>query len=172
MPLRRLAALALGLLASASIAAAAATAAAAPPAGTLEHLTVLVAAALRREGYEPDADVVQTLAAVGAGYRKGPASDPPFLSAIDIDAEFAPELVQRYATGDRATLLDLRVHRPQVRATVDFNLDQLDLGSTGEVARETLTSLCLGSWDPTADEVAERQAIAGPVVSWYRAGQS
>jgi hypothetical protein len=141
-------------------------AAAAPP----SHLADLVAAALVREGASPSPDVVETIAAVGAGYRKGPAADSPFGPSMDIDAEVAPELVHRFVAGDEGAVLDRRMHRPTVRATVDMNLEQIGLGGTGEAARETLTSLALGSWDPATDEVARRNALAGFIVRWYRDG--
>jgi hypothetical protein len=134
------------------------------------HMSALVASALRLQGYGPDPDVVETIAAVGAGYRKGPAGDSPLGLPIDVDAEVAPELVRRYVTGDQAALLDLRVHRPTVRATVDMSIDQLGLGAAGETVRATLTSLTLGSWDPATDEVAKRNAIGGFIVRWYRDG--
>jgi hypothetical protein len=141
--------------------------AAAPPPS---HLADLIAAALVREGASPSPDVVETIAAVGAGYRKGPAADSPFGPSMDIDAEVAPELVHRFVAGDDGAILDRRMHRPQVRATVDMNLAQLGLGTTGETARATLTSLTLGSWDPGTDEVARRDALAGFIVRWYRDG--
>jgi hypothetical protein len=134
-------------------------------------LAAHVATALRSAGYDPpDPRVVDTIAAVGAGYRKGPAPDPPFPIAIDLDAEVANELVDRFAQGDRSPLLDRTIHRPTVRATVDYNLEQLGLPRVGEVVRATLTSLCLGSWDPATDEVARRNALAGFFVRWYRDG--
>jgi|SRR6266850_4005143 len=135
------------------------------------RLAADVATALRSAGYDPpDSRIVATLTAVAAGYRKGPAPDPPFPVATDIDAEVAGELVHRFAEGDRSPLPELKMHRPTVRATVDFNLDQLGLGGAGDVVRATLTSLCLGSWDPAADEVARRNALAGFFVRWYRDG--
>ena len=129
-----------------------------------------VEAALRAGGYDPpDRDVVATIAAVGTGYRKGPAADPPIPIAFDVDAEVADALVDRYVDGDRPSELDRTVHRPSVRATVDMNVGQLGL-EAGETARATLTSLALGSWDPARDEVAKRNAIAGFIVRWYGEG--
>lgn len=134
------------------------------------HLAALVLAALRREGYDPSPEVVATITAVGAGYRKGPAADPGFGLPFDADAEVAPELVRRFATGDRGTPLDLRMHRPQVRATVLMNLEQNGFAGVNETVKETLTSLSLGSWNPDTDEHAKANAIAGFVVLWYRHG--
>jgi hypothetical protein len=132
-----------------------------------------VAAALRGRGYDaPDDGVVETIATVGAGYRKGPASDPPFRIATEADPEVARELVNRFVEGDRPSTLDLSVHRATTRATVDFTLEQLGLGDTPEVPRATLTSLALGSWDPAEDEVAKRNALPGFFVRWYRDGRA
>jgi hypothetical protein len=97
--------------------------------------------------------------------------DPPIALAFDIDANVADALVDRYVAGDRPTELDVRVHRPSVRATVDMNVEQLDVDA-GETARATLTSLCLGSWDPARDEVAKRNAIASFIVRWYADGRA
>jgi hypothetical protein len=140
--------------------------------GGAARLVPHVAAALRGRGYDtPDAAIVETIATVGAGYRKGPASDPPFRIAVDADSEVARELVNRFVEGDRPSTLDLSVHRSTTRATVDFTLEQLDLGETGAIPRATLTSLSLGSWDPARDEVAKRNAIPGFIVRWYRDGR-
>jgi hypothetical protein len=141
--------------------------------GGVARLVPHVAAALRGRGYDaPDVAIVETIAAVGAGYRKGPASDPPFRVAVDADPEVARELVNRYVEGERPATLDLTMHRPTTRATVDFTLEQLGLGDTGETERATLTSLSLGSWDPARDEVARRNAIPGFFVRWYRDGRA
>ena len=107
------------------------------------------------------------IATVAAGYRKGPATDSPLGLPFDADAAVAPELVHRYVTGDRATVLDLHVHRPTVRDVIDMNLEQLGLNDVGEEARATLTSLSLGSWDPQADEVAKRNAM----LDWLGGGR-
>ena len=149
-----------------AVRAASAPAAAAPP-----RLTELVEAALRLEGYDPSPQVVDTIAAVAAGYRMGPASDAGFGPPFDTDAAVAPELVHRYATGDRGSPPDRGMHRPQVRATVLMNLDQMGLGGVGDTVAETLTSVSLGSWNPDTDEHAKRNALAGFVVRWYRDGR-
>jgi len=52
----------------------------------LKRLIPLVSTELTRRGLNrPDPEVVRTIAAVSAGYRTGPASDPPFPTAGDID---------------------------------------------------------------------------------------
>jgi len=143
-------------------------AAAGPPAGG--GMAADVAAALTARGYDPlDPGVVDAITAVGAGYRKGPASDPPFGFPGNVDVLVAREFVDRYVDGDHA-VLDRAVHRPTVRATVDFNLTQLSRNDLGETGRATLTSICLGAWDPAADENAKRNAIASFVVRWYCEG--
>jgi hypothetical protein len=127
--------------------------------------------ALRDQGYdEPDGTVVAALAAVGRGYARGPAEPPEWLQ-VDATGPVAEGVVGRFATGDRAHDIDRSMHRPQVRATVNFNLDQLGGGDTGDAERDVLTSFCLGSWDPAMDPNAERNGIASFVVPWYLAGR-
>jgi hypothetical protein len=127
-------------------------------------------AALRGRGHEPGADVVETIATVCAGYRKGPATDSPLGIPFDADAAVAREFVDRFLKGVPPAVLDRQMHRNTVRSTVDGDLAQFKVVGVGESARETLTSLCLGAWDPAADEHAKRNAIAGFVVRWYREG--
>jgi hypothetical protein len=143
--------------------------AAAPPA---DDLARKVEDALRDRGYDPpDATVAAVLTAIGAGYRQGPASPPSWLR-VDVDGPIASGMVDRFATGDRAHDIDRSTHRPQVRATVGFNLDQLSSTPVGDAERDVLTSFCLGSWDPAVDQNAERNGIASFVVPWYLAGRA
>jgi hypothetical protein len=115
-------------------------------------------------------DVVATIVAVGLGYRKGPASDPGFLPVtLDVDELVAIGLAERLREGVRPAELDREAHRTTVRATVNINLDQLGIDANATV-RDTLTSLALGSWRPGLDEHARRNALAGFLVAWYRAG--
>jgi hypothetical protein len=131
-----------------------------------------IAKALRGRGLDNSPEVVATLAAVGNGYRKGPASDPEFLSvSINIDEQVAEALVDRYAEGVPPSGIDRETHRSTVRSTVDVSLAQLGVDDATGVARQTLTSLALGSWRPGFDEHARRNALAGFLVSWYRAGR-
>jgi hypothetical protein len=104
----------------------------------------------------------------GAGYRGG-RRQTALAIAFDVDANVAEALADRYVAGDHPTVLDVTVHRPSVRATVDMNVDQLGLDAD-EAARATLTSLSLGSWDPGRDEVAKRNALASFIVRWYADG--
>jgi hypothetical protein len=144
-------------------------AAAAPP---TDELARKVEDTLRDRGYDPpDATVVAVLTALGAGYRQGPASPPSWLR-VDVDGPIASGMVERFATGDRAHDIDRSTHRPQVRATVGFNLDQLSGTPVGDAERDVLTSFCLGSWDPAVDQNAERNGIASFVVPWYLAGRA
>ena len=129
-----------------------------------------VMAALRGRGHEPGPDVVETIATVCAGYRKGPATDSPLGIPFDADVEVAREFVDRFLNGAPPAVLDREMHRHTVRSTVDGDLEQFDVAGVGESARETLTSLCLGAWNPDADEHAKLNAIAGFVVRWYRDG--
>jgi hypothetical protein len=127
-------------------------------------------AALRGRGHQPGPDVVETIATVCAGYRKGPAADSPLDIPFDADVEVAREFVDRYVKGVPPAVLDREMHRHTVRSTVDGDIEQFGVTGAGETALETLTSLCLGAWDPAADENAKRNAIAGFVVRWYRDG--
>jgi hypothetical protein len=148
------------------------TAPAPVPAAPGDGLARDVADALRARGYQPpDPTVVAVLTAIGAGYRQGPASPPAWLR-VDVDGPIAAGVVERFTIGDRAHDIDRSTHRPQVRATVVFNLDQLaPHASIGDAERDVLTSFCLGSWDPAMDANAERDGVATFVVPWYLAGR-
>jgi hypothetical protein len=124
--------------------------------------------ALSRRGIDSTMPaLVDVLSAVARGYESGPASPPPGV-VIDVDTPIADALVDRYQQGDRE--LDRRMHRPQVLATVGFNLDQLGLAETNEDARNVLTTLCLGSWDPSTGSHAQLDGTASFVVRFYRDG--
>jgi hypothetical protein len=129
-----------------------------------------VTAALERRGYDAGTPaLVDVLTAVARGYGRGPAAVPAWVR-LDVDGPLADGLVDRYERGDRSPGPDRAMHRPQVRATVDFNLEQLGLGTTPDDARNVLTTLCLGTWDPDTMTHAERDAAASFVVRWYRDG--
>jgi len=113
--------------------------------------------------------VIDTLTAVAAGYRKGPADAPPAMAAY-ADKAVADGMVELYALGDRSPVVGRRMARPAVRATVDFDLRQLGPDETGDEEREVLMCLCLGLWDPDRDTFAMRDGLAAFVGRWYRAG--
>ena len=135
-------------------------------------MTAAVAAELRLRDLDDAVAIVATIAAVGLGYRKGPAKDPEFLDIeLDIDQLVAEALVERFADGSPPAGIDRDMHRGTVRSMVDGSLAQLGLGDAGELVRSTLTSLALGSWRPGLDAHARRNAIPGFLVAWYRAGR-
>ena len=139
------------------------------PADELRQRTI---EALEQAGYpSPDATVVDVLTALGAGYRLGPANPPAWLK-VDVNTPIAAAMVERFKIGDRAHDIDRSTHRVQTRMTVNYNLDQLPGGPTGEAERRVLAAFCLGSWDPSVDTNAERNAIASFVIPWYLAGRS
>jgi len=147
----------------------AAPAPAAAPPGDIE---AAVEAALRMEGYaDPDPTAVAVLTAIGRGYAMGPASPPSWLH-VDVARPIAEVLAERFALGDRAHDIDRGSHRPQTRATVNIVLAQTAGDPVDDPERAVLASFCLGSWDPAADENAERNAIAGFVIPWYMAGRA
>ena len=147
----------------------AAPAPAAAPPGDIE---AAVEAALRMEGYaDPDPTAVAVLTAIGRGYAMGPASPPSWLH-VDVARPIAEVLAERFALGDRAHDIDRGSHRPQTRATVNIVLAQTAGDPVDDPERAILASFCLGSWDPAADENAERNAIAGFVIPWYMEGRA
>ncbi|HEV7734540.1 MAG TPA: hypothetical protein VGR62_20370 [Candidatus Binatia bacterium] len=136
-----------------------------------DAMTADVTAALRLRHLDDAAAVVETLAAVGRGYRKGPASIPKFLHlAFDADQAVAEALVERFADGTRPAGIDRDPHRHVARATVDMNLLQLAVEADAD-ARTTLTSLVLGTWDPDADEKAKLNAIGSFIIPLFKAGK-
>jgi len=148
--------------------AAVAVAAAAPEDG----IRVAVVAALHQHGYGAPTDaIVSTLTAMAVGYRQGPAETPPWLH-VDADGPVASGMVERFELGDRAHDIDRSTHRPQVRATVNYNLDLVGGGVGDDAERAVITSFCLGSWNPAVDANAERDGIASFVVPWYLAGRA
>ena len=145
--------------------AAVSRAAAAPEHDLREEIEVTL---FRRDIDRATPGLVDVLSAVARGYRSGPAAPPPGV-VIDVNTPIADALVTRYERGDREP--DRRMHRPQVLATVGFNLDQLGLGDTGEAERAVLTTLCLGSWDPATQTHAQLDGTASFLVGFYRAGK-
>lgn len=140
----------------------------APVAAPPEHdLRDEIEVTLYRRGIDSVPALVDVLAAVARGYKSGPATPPPGV-VIDVNTPLADALVARYETGNREP--DRRSHRPQVLATVGFNLDQLGLADTSEDARQVLTTLCLGSWDPGTGTHAQLDGAASFVVRFYRDG--
>src|SRR5262249_6388083 len=62
--------------------------------GAWERLASHVAERLQERGWpDPDPEVVKTIAALTAGYRTGPAADPPFPIVVDADTAVADAFV-------------------------------------------------------------------------------
>lgn len=138
--------------------------------GSGDAIAADVAAALRLRHLDDAPPVVATIATVGRGYRKGPASIPKFLHLrFDADKAVAEALVERFADGTRPAGIDRESHRHIARGTVDMTLLQLAVDADDD-ARTTLTSLVLGTWDPDADEKAKLSGIGGFLVAFYKAG--
>lgn len=139
--------------------------------GAWEKLAPRVAGQLEARGWSsPDPAVVEATAAVAAGYRKGPAADPPFPTAFDADTAVADAFVDFYWMGSRSPGPDRRSRLPEVRAMVDANLTQLGPGQTPATARDTIAWIALGVWRPGLEEITRLHALPGFVVPWYRAG--
>jgi hypothetical protein len=114
--------------------------------------------------------LADVLTALAVGYGMGAGSVPDWLR-LKANQALAEGVVERYETGDRSPGLERVVHRPQVRAMVDANLELLGLAAqTDDAAREVLTAFCLGSWEPGMQTNAERDGIPSFVVPWYRDG--
>ena len=129
-----------------------------------------VATELRRRGEAaPSPDLVRTIATVGAGYRRGPATDPPWPTALDLDERVAEGLVTLYWVGDRRPGPDRRIERRTAARWVDFNLEQYDL-AVGPAVRDTLASLALGAWRPGLDMKTQVKLLVNLVVRWFRDG--
>jgi hypothetical protein len=152
-------------------AAPAAAPVAAPPPGSVEALGVLVEDELRRRGDDtPDAAVVHALATAAAGYREGPAADPPFDVPVDIDERVAEGFVERYWVGDRSPGPDRAGEREMTaRQWVRFNLDQAGPAGTSDATVAALAAVALGAWRPNLDPLARLNVYADLVAGWYRA---
>ena len=141
------------------------------PAGGWERLAPRVAAQLEARGWSnPDPDVVSTIAAIAAGYRMGPAADPPFPTAFDADSLVADAFVDFYWTGSRSPGPDRRSRLPEVRAMVDSSIAQLGPAQASATARETIAWIALGVWRPGLEEITRLHALPAFIVPWYRAG--
>ena len=152
------------------LAAAAAPARDLAPAGW-ERLAPRVAAQLEARGWSnPDPEVVKTIAAIAAGYRTGPAADPPFPTAFDADSLVADAFVDFYWTGSRSPGPDRRSRLPEVRTMVDSSIVQLGPAQASATARETIAWIALGVWRPGLEEITRLHALPGFIVPWYRAG--
>ena len=139
--------------------------------GPWERLAPRVAAQLEARGWSsPDPAVVEAIAAVAAGYRKGPAADPPFPSPFDADDVVADAFVDFYWMGSRDPAPDRRERLPEVRAMVQANLALLGLGQTSATARDTIAWIVHGVWRPGFDEIARLHALPGYLVPRYRDG--
>jgi len=143
---------------------------AAPP-GAWGRLAPRVAGQLEARGWgSPDPEAVTAIAAVAAGYRQGPAADPPFPTAFDADAAVADQFVDFFWTGSRSPGPDQRSRLPEVRAMVDSSLVQLGVAQTPAIARDAIAWIALGVWRPGLEEIARLYALPGFLVPWYRAG--
>ena len=141
------------------------------PAGGWERLAPRVAAQLEARGWSnPDPDVVSTIAAIAAGYRMGPAADPPFPTAFDADSLVADAFADFYWTGSRSPGPDRRSGLPEVRAMVDSSIAQLGPAQASATARETIAWIALGVWRPGLEEITRLHALPAFIVPWYRAG--
>jgi hypothetical protein len=139
--------------------------------GAWERLAPRVAGQLEARGWSsPDPEAVTAIAAVAAGYREGPAADPPFPTAFDADATVADAFVDFFWTGSRSPGPDRRSRLPEVRAMVDSSVVQLGLGQTPATARDTIAWIALGVWRPGLEEITRLHALPGFLVPWYRAG--
>jgi hypothetical protein len=142
-----------------------------PPAGRVEALIPHVEDELRRRGEEaPDPEVVNALATAGAGYREGPAADPPFDIPVDLDARVAEGFVERYWVGEHSPGPDRRDHEMPARQTIRFNLDQVGPPGVSAGTVDTLAAVALGTWRPGLDPLAQLNVYANLVAGWYRAG--
>jgi len=113
---------------------------------------------------------VSTTAAIAAGYRTGPAADPPFPTAFDADSLVADAFVDFYWTGSHSPGPDRRSRLPEVRAMVDSSIAQLGPAQASATARETIGWIALGVWRPGLEEITRLHALPGFIVPWYRAG--
>jgi len=139
--------------------------------GPWERLAPRVAAQLEARGWSgPDPAVVEAIAAVAAGYRKGPAADPPFPSPFDADDVVADAFVDFYWTGSRDPAPDRRERLPEVRAMVQANLALLGLGQTAATARDAIAWITLGIWRPGFEEITRLHALPSYLVPRYRDG--
>ena len=153
------------------LAAAAAPARDLAPAGGWERLAPRVAAQIEARGWSnPDPEGVSTIAAIAAGYRMGPAADPPFPTAVDSDSLVADGFVDFYWTGSRSPGPDRRSRLPEVRAMVDASIAQLGPVQASATARDTIAWIALGVWRPGFEEITRLHALPGFIVPWYRAG--
>ena len=141
------------------------------PGGGWERLAPRVAAQLEARGWSnPEPDVVSTTAAIAAGYRTGPAADPPFPTAFDADSLVADAFVDFYWTGSHSPGPDRRSRLPEVRAMVDSSIAQLGPAQASATTRETIAWIALGVWRPGLEEITRLHALPGVSVPWYRAG--
>jgi hypothetical protein len=143
-----------------------------PPSGSVGALIPHVEDELRVRGEDPpDPEVVNALAIAGAGYREGPAADPPFDIPVDLDDRVAEGFVERYWIGDRSPGPDRKGERETTaRHWVRFNLDQAGPAGVSSGTVAALAAVALGAWQPNIDPLAKLNIYADLVAGWYRGG--
>jgi hypothetical protein len=143
-----------------------------PPSGSVEALIPHIEDELRRRGEDaPDPEVVRALATAGAGYRQGPAADPPFDIPVDLDERVAEGFVERYWVGEHSPGPDRKGERETTaRHWVRFNLDQVGAAGVSSATVAALAAVALGAWQPNLEPLEKLNVYADLVAGWYRAG--
>jgi hypothetical protein len=113
---------------------------------------------------------VNELATAGAGYREGPAADPPFHIPVDLDARVAEGFVERYWVGEHSPGPERRDRKMNARAMIQSNFDQIGPPGVPRAAVDTLAAVALGVWRPGLEPLAQLHVYANLVAGWYRAG--
>lgn len=133
-----------------------------------ESLTAIANAFEKRDRRPPES-ILDALATACAGYREGQSGSFPLLPSAPPVAVVGQGFVGAYFQGESHAELNRVIHRAQVRSTILQVLQQFGVGAPDKMGTEALVSLALGSWDPNTEN-ARRDAIAGIVAGFYRAG--